>query len=123
MKCGSSGLWEFWGSFAKCVSSPDQTPLGDLGTTCLAPPDDEHGNWVRFQSPHDAVATKTASASSYKMGDKTLLECDLGFVPFTDDGESREEASLMTCGLGGLWEFTGTFAQCVRDSDQDSDQV
>ena len=99
MTCGKGGLWEFWGSLAKCVGTPGETPL-DASATCLEPPGDPAGMWVHFYSPFDPPESASSVAHGYKIGDKAMLECDLGFVASRDEDESEEAATVMTCGLG-----------------------
>jgi len=78
------------------------------GSTCLTPPQDDHGQW-------------STNANGYTKGVQVVLQCAQGFSPSTDEGETADAASRMTCGDGGMWEFTGTFAQCTSGNDDIDD--
>eukprot|EP01048_Picozoa_sp_COSAG05_P022943 COSAG05_NODE_4775_length_1377_cov_2.353659_1_plen_224_part_00 len=88
----------------RCVDSVSTTACNGQKcgpTRCLTPGSDPHGTW-------------TGAGSAYNPGDTTTLNCDYGYTPSAEDGESFEAASRMTCGSGGLWEFQGSFAICVK---------
>ena len=100
MTCGNGGglypLWAFPGDYPTCKSASGGADDND-GTTCLTPPLDDHGSWSKLQS--------------YAINSRTILQCQQGYQASTDDGETVVQASLMTCGQGGMWEFEGEFAQ------------
>ena len=55
---------------------------------CMTPPHDTHGKW-------------STKAKSYSKGIQVVLQCDNGYLPSSDPGETADAASKMTCGDDG----------------------